>query len=52
MIIILTCDFRFSLLQMIVTGSTDATVRVWNPKTGECNHVFRGCVIILSHTSC
>lgn len=28
--------------QMIVTGSSDATVRVWNPKTGECTHVFRG----------
>ncbi|KAF4319461.1 hypothetical protein BBO99_00005293 [Phytophthora kernoviae] len=27
---------------MIVTGSSDTTVRVWNPKTGECNHVFRG----------
>lgn len=27
---------------MIVTGSTDGTVRLWNPKSGECVHVFRG----------
>jgi hypothetical protein len=34
---------------MIVTGSTDQTVRTWNPKTGECTHVFRGYDIALNH---
>lgn len=33
---------------MIVTGSSDATVRVWNPKSGECTHVFRGCVGVVT----
>jgi WD40 repeat protein len=27
---------------MIVTGSSDSTVRIWNPKIGDCVHVFRG----------
>ena len=26
----------------LVTGSTDRTVRVWNMKTGQCTHIFRG----------
>ncbi|PRP78980.1 WD40 repeat-containing protein [Planoprotostelium fungivorum] len=26
----------------IVTGSSDATVRVWDPKTSQCTHTFQG----------
>ena len=26
----------------VVTGSDDATVRVWAPRTGECRHAFSG----------
>lgn len=36
---------------MIVTGSSDGTVRLWNPKSGECAHVFRGCVLCLFESS-
>ncbi|EPY53172.1 F-box/WD repeat protein Pop2 [Schizosaccharomyces cryophilus OY26] len=26
----------------LVSGSLDKTIRVWNMKTGECTHIFRG----------
>lgn len=26
----------------ICTGSDDASLRIWNPKTGEIKHVIRG----------
>ncbi|WBW70661.1 F-box/WD repeat protein Pop2 [Schizosaccharomyces osmophilus] len=38
----------------LVSGSLDKTIRVWNIKTGECTHIFRGhtstirCLEILS----
>jgi ribosome assembly protein SQT1 len=26
----------------VITGGEDGTVRIWNPKTGACKHVFEG----------
>ena len=26
----------------VISGSDDATVRVWAPRTGECRHTFSG----------
>jgi ribosome assembly protein SQT1 len=37
-----TCGSFTGSGKMIITGSADATARLWNPKTGECTHVFRG----------
>lgn len=40
--------------RMICTGSDDATMRIWNPKSGESIHVVRGkslyvlCFIIIA----
>jgi angio-associated migratory cell protein len=33
--------------KQIVTGGDDGTVRVWNPKSGACKHVFEGMVSMI-----
>jgi len=33
------CDRNSS---QIISGSLDTTMRMWNPQTGECVHVFKG----------
>lgn len=39
--IILTVSF-YNLGKTICTGSDDASLRIWNPKTGENIHVVKG----------
>ncbi|AAS54466.1 AGL024Wp [Eremothecium gossypii ATCC 10895] len=41
--------------EILVSGSTDRTVRIWNVKAGKCTHVFRGhtstvrCLDVVEH---
>ncbi len=30
--------------KLVVTGSSDGTARLWNPKSGRCIQTFEGCV--------
>jgi len=41
-------DIRFLLLEgkIICTGSDDASLRIWNPKTGASIHAVRGIIYI------
>lgn len=32
----------------ICTGSDDATMRIWNPKSGEIVHIVRGIVFTIN----
>ncbi|AMD22315.1 HGL025Wp [Eremothecium sinecaudum] len=41
--------------EILVSGSTDRTVRIWNVKAGKCTHVFKGhtstvrCLDVVEH---
>ena len=38
----MTCGAFTGTGKAVVTGSADASVRLWNPKTGACMHTFGG----------